>query len=87
MFRRRAVKGVCLPFAGTAGGEAQHNDIRSLRREIELKKSKLNDLREETRRCVHLHVVYVCVCVCVCVHVFVHRCMNVKCECKLSSRT
>lgn len=36
--------------AGTAGGEAQQNDIRSLRREIELKKVKLNELREETKR-------------------------------------
>jgi len=36
--------------AGTAGGEAQHNDIKSLRREIEMKKAKLNELREETRR-------------------------------------
>lgn len=36
--------------AGTCGGEAQHNDIKSLRREIELKKAKLNELREETRR-------------------------------------
>jgi hypothetical protein len=38
--------------AGTAGGEAQMNDIRSLRKEIELKKAKLNELREETKRCV-----------------------------------
>ncbi|KXZ50885.1 hypothetical protein GPECTOR_14g134 [Gonium pectorale] len=36
--------------AGTAGGEAQQNDIRSLRRELELKKAKLNELREEVRR-------------------------------------
>lgn len=36
--------------AGTAGGDAQQNDIRSLRREIELKKAKLNELREETKR-------------------------------------
>jgi len=37
--------------AGTAGGEAQHNDIKCLRREIELKKAKYNELLEETRRC------------------------------------
>jgi hypothetical protein len=36
--------------AGTAGGEAQQTDIRSLRKEIELKKAKLNELREETKR-------------------------------------
>ncbi|KAG2493525.1 hypothetical protein HYH03_008339 [Edaphochlamys debaryana] len=36
--------------AGTAGGEAQQNDIRSLRRELELKKAKLNEIREEVRR-------------------------------------
>ncbi len=37
--------------AGTAGGEAQLNDIKALRREIELKKTKLNELKEETKRC------------------------------------
>lgn len=36
--------------AGTAGGEAQQNDIRQLRRELELKKAKLNELREDVRR-------------------------------------
>ncbi|PNH05351.1 hypothetical protein TSOC_008393 [Tetrabaena socialis] len=36
--------------AGTAGGEAQQNDIKSLRRELELKKTKLNELHEEVRR-------------------------------------
>ncbi|MEW5300191.1 MAG: hypothetical protein WDW36_003138 [Sanguina aurantia] len=36
--------------AGTAGGEAQQNDIKVLRRELELKKTKLNELREEARR-------------------------------------
>mmetsp|Transcript_13769 Transcript_13769/g.29648 ORF Transcript_13769/g.29648 Transcript_13769/m.29648 type:complete len:722 (-) Transcript_13769:508-2673(-) len=36
--------------AGTAGGEAQQNDIKMLRRELELKKAKLNELHEETRR-------------------------------------
>ncbi|KAJ9514487.1 hypothetical protein QJQ45_016222 [Haematococcus lacustris] len=36
--------------AGTAGGEAQQNDIKSLRKEIELKKLKLNELRDETKR-------------------------------------
>ncbi|GIL76072.1 hypothetical protein Vretimale_5681 [Volvox reticuliferus] len=36
--------------AGTAGGEAQQNDIKTLRRELELKKAKLNELREEVRR-------------------------------------
>ncbi|EFJ49199.1 hypothetical protein VOLCADRAFT_104414 [Volvox carteri f. nagariensis] len=36
--------------AGTAGGEAQQNDIKTLRRELELKKAKLNELHEEVRR-------------------------------------
>ncbi|KAG2438191.1 hypothetical protein HXX76_005797 [Chlamydomonas incerta] len=36
--------------AGTAGGEAQQNDIKSLRRELELKKAKLNELSEDVRR-------------------------------------
>lgn len=36
--------------AGTAGGEAQQNDIRTLQREVELKKAKLNELKEEARR-------------------------------------
>ncbi|GFR48576.1 hypothetical protein Agub_g10479 [Astrephomene gubernaculifera] len=36
--------------AGTAGGEAQQTDIKTLRRELELKKAKLNELREEVRR-------------------------------------
>ena len=36
--------------AGTAGGEAQQNDIQLLRRELALKKTKLNELREEARR-------------------------------------
>eukprot|EP00955_Chlamydomonas_euryale_P116450 366417-Chlamydomonas_euryale.AAC.18 len=40
-----------VPFlAGTAGGEAQQNDIKQLRKELELKKAKLNELSEETRR-------------------------------------
>jgi hypothetical protein len=39
-----------LSCPGTAGGEAQQNDIKSLRREIELKKAKLNELKEETKR-------------------------------------
>jgi hypothetical protein len=39
-----------LTLAGTAGGEAQQNDIKQLRRELELKKSKLNELCEETRK-------------------------------------
>lgn len=38
------------PHPGTAGGEAQQNDIKVLRRELELKKTKLNELREEARR-------------------------------------
>jgi chromosome segregation ATPase len=36
--------------SGTAGGEAQQNDIKSLRREIELKKAKLNELSSDVRR-------------------------------------
>jgi hypothetical protein len=36
---------------GTAGGEAQQADIKSLRKEIELKKAKLNELKEESKRC------------------------------------
>ncbi|KAG1673703.1 hypothetical protein FOA52_010572 [Chlamydomonas sp. UWO 241] len=36
--------------SGTAGGEAQQNDIKQLRKELEMKKSKLNELSEETRR-------------------------------------
>jgi len=36
--------------SGTAGGEAQQNDIKQLRKELELKKAKLNELSEETRR-------------------------------------
>lgn len=39
-----------LAGTGTAGGEAQQNDIKVLRRELELKKTKLNELREEARR-------------------------------------
>ena len=39
-----------LLHAGTAGGEAQDNDIKCLRRELELKKAKLNELRVETKR-------------------------------------
>lgn len=39
-----------IPHPGTAGGEAQQNDIKVLRRELELKKTKLNELREEARR-------------------------------------
>lgn len=35
---------------GTAGGEAQQTDIKALRKELELKKAKLNELREEVRR-------------------------------------
>lgn len=42
---------VCsISVAGTAGGEAQQTDIRSLRREIEVKKAKLNELNGETKR-------------------------------------
>lgn len=36
--------------AGTAGGEAQQNDIKSLRKELEMKKSKLNEIQVEIRR-------------------------------------
>jgi len=36
--------------AGTAGGEAQQNDIKSLRKELEMKKSKLNELQVEIKR-------------------------------------
>lgn len=36
--------------AGTAGGEAQQADIRQLLTELELKKSKLNELKGESRR-------------------------------------
>eukprot|EP00798_Chlamydomonas_sp_ICE-L_P014198 gene14198-20168_t len=36
--------------AGTAGGELQQNDIRLLRKEIELKKSRINEVVEETKR-------------------------------------
>lgn len=36
--------------AGTAGGEAQQNDIKTLRREIDLKKAKLNELKGDTKR-------------------------------------
>lgn len=36
--------------AGTAGGEAQQNDINSLRKEIAMKKAKLNELRMEVTR-------------------------------------
>jgi hypothetical protein len=39
-----------LTWSGTAGGEAQQNDVKSLRRELELKKAKLNELAEETKR-------------------------------------
>lgn len=35
---------------GSAGGEAQQNDIRYLQRELDLKKAKLNELKEEARR-------------------------------------
>eukprot|EP00798_Chlamydomonas_sp_ICE-L_P002953 gene2953-12959_t len=36
--------------SGTAGGDLQQNDIRLLRKEIELKKSRLNELNEEIAR-------------------------------------
>ena len=36
--------------AGTAGGEAQQADIRQLMRELEMKKTKLNEMKQETRR-------------------------------------
>ncbi|GMH32341.1 hypothetical protein BSKO_00175 [Bryopsis sp. KO-2023] len=37
--------------AGMAGGEAQQADIKQLMKEMELKKQKLNELKEETRAC------------------------------------
>ena len=35
---------------GTAGGDGQQNDIRMLRKELEMKKARLNELAEEIRR-------------------------------------
>jgi hypothetical protein len=35
---------------GTAGGEAQQADIRQLLKELELKKSKLNELKGDSRK-------------------------------------
>ncbi|CAD7697333.1 unnamed protein product, partial [Ostreobium quekettii] len=36
--------------AGTAGGEAQQNDIKQLVKELELKKQKLNELTQESQQ-------------------------------------
>lgn len=45
-----AMPNQCIQYTGTAGGEAQQIDIKMLRKELELKKSKLNEMREEARR-------------------------------------